>query len=184
MAGFHTRIVLLIILVMFSCRAWTETYDPLLLRAEASIFPKIILLDKNLSIKTPENEVNITIVSTSQDGDAASQLMYLINDKYKNGLGGNKLKVNVTTFDVFKESPLATAYIVLQGSEDAYKKVTSYASSHNRIVFSYSYTDFIKKSLISMFVKEKTYIYFNKSVVQLYDIKFMPVFYEIIKIIE
>ena len=184
MAGSYSRVILLIMLVMFSCRAWTETYDPLLLRAGASIFPKIILLDKSLSIKAPESEVTITIVSTSQDDDAASQLMYLIEDKYKNGLGGNKLKVNITTFDVFKEAPLVTAYIVLQGSEEQYKKVTSYASSQNRIVFSYSYTDFIKKSLISLLVKEKTYIYLNKSVVQLYDIKFMPVFYEIIKIIE
>jgi len=184
MAVSYSRVVLLVVLIIFSSRAWTETYDPFLLRAEASIFPKIILLDKNLSIKAPENEVTITIVSTSQDDEAATQLMYLINDKYKNGLGDNKLKVNVTTFDIFKELPLATAYIVLQGSEDAYKKVTSYASSHNRIVFSYSYTDFIKKSLISMLVKEKTYIYLNKSAVQLYDIKFIPVFYEIIKIIE
>ncbi|MCK4705474.1 MAG: hypothetical protein KAT90_08350 [Gammaproteobacteria bacterium] len=184
MAGPHTRIVLLIILVMLSCRAWAETYDPLLIRAGSSIYPKIILLDKGLSEKTPDNEITITVVSTDQDSDVALQLMYLIKEKYMNGLGSNKLKVNVTTFNDFKGGSLATAYIVLQGSKEGYKNVISYASSHNRIVFSYSYTDFIKNSLISLLVKEKTYIYLNKSAVKLYNIKFMPVFYEIIKIIE
>jgi len=62
--------------------------------------------------------------------------------------------------------------------------VVSHASSNNRIVFSYNYTDFKYDALISLHVKEKTYIYLNKSTVKLYGINFLPIFYKITKIFE
>ena len=172
------------ILAMLYSSAWAEVYDPLLLRAQASIFPKIVLLDKNLAKKTTNNEIALNIVAISQDEIAAHQLRVYIEEKYKNKLGNRKLTVKITTFDTFNKESLDTAYIVLQGSETLFKKVVSYASDYKRIVFSYSYTDFRHDSLISLLVKEKTYIYLNKAAVKLYGIRFLPVFYKITKIIE
>ena len=171
-------------LAMLCNSASAEIYDPLLLRAQASIFPKIVLLDKNLTSKTASNEIVLNIVAVSQDEIAAHQLRVYIEEKYKNRLGNRNLKVKITTFDTFNKESLDTAYIVLQGPELLFKKVVSYASNYKRIVFSYSYTDFESNALISLLVKEKTYIYLNKSAVKLYDIKFLPVFYKIIKVIE
>ena len=158
-----------------------NTYDPLLLRAQASIFPKIVLLDQDLEKKTPGNEVVITIISTSHDQHVAKKLRELMQDKYSSSLGNKKLTVNITTFEKFNQNSLATAYIVLHGSESLIGKVVSHASSHERIVFSYSYSDFIYDSLISLHVKEKTYVYLSKSAIQLYGIRFLPVFYKITK---
>ena len=168
---------------MFSCRTWADTYDPLLLRAQASIFPKIILLDKDLAKKTLDNKVVITIVSTEQDQHVAQEVKNSIEAKYGGHLGNKNLDINVITFENFNQESLSTAYIILQGTESSFDNVVSYASSHSRIVFSYSYTDFRHKSLISLYVKEKTYIYVNKATVQLYGINFLPIFYKIIKII-
>lgn len=170
-------------LLLFACSVSADTYDPLLLRAQASIFPKIILLDQDLNKKSPNEEIVISIVSTSLDLRAAQQLQKLIKDKYGNSLGDKRLAVDVTTFEHFNQISLATAYIILQGSEPLIEKIVSHASSHERIVFSYSYSDFVYKSLISLHVKEKTYVYLNKSAIKLYGIKFLPVFYKITKII-
>jgi hypothetical protein len=114
----------------------------------------------------------------------AEQLRELIADKYGSRLGGKKLTVNVITYENFDGGSMATSYIVLHGSESSIKKIVSHASSHERIVFSYSYSNFIYQALVSVYVKEKTYVYLNKSAVQLYGIKFLPVFYKITKIIE
>ena len=171
-------------LIMFTCHSWADSYDPLLLRAQSSIFPKITLLDKKLTSKTNDNVVELIIVSTKRDFNIAQQLQGLIKEKYGNRLGNKELTVNIVTFGNFNHDSLATSYILLQGTELEFKKVISYASSNHRIVFSYSYTDLKNNSLISLYVKEKTYIYLNKSAIQLYDIKFLPVFYKLTKIIE
>jgi hypothetical protein len=179
-----TKIAFLFMLMMMARQVLAERYDPLLLKAQATIFPKIILLDQGLDKKTPGNEVIITIVSTSHDLHAANKLKQFVEDKYSSSLGNKKLTVNVSTFDEFEQESLAAAYIVLNGPELSVGKIVSYASSHERIVFSYSYSDFIYDALISLHVKEKTYVYLNKSALQLYGIRFMPVFYKITKIIE
>ena len=184
MTKLYIQIVFLTMLIMCACRVSADTYDPLLLRAQASIFPKIILLDQDLSRKSPDDEIVITIVSTSRDPHIAEQLQKIIEDKYDGSLGNKILTVNVTTFDEFDSNALATAYIVLYGSESLIEKVVSHASSHERIVFSYSYSDFVYDTLISLHVKEKTYVYLNKSAIQSYGIRFLPVFYTLTKIIE
>lgn len=163
--------------------AWGETYDPLLLRAQASIYPKIVLLDQDLARKTQNGDVVITIVSTNDDVSVANDLKENILAKYNNGLGGKGLTVNVAMFgDVGQQEP-ATAYIVMQGDQDSFKKVVDYALNNERIVFSYSYANLENNALISLHVKEKTYIYVNKSTVKTYGINFLPVFYKIIKLI-
>ena len=183
MIGFYLKALLLCLSIMLPSLSWGGTYDPLLLRAQASIFPKIVLLDKNLTKKISANEVVITIVSTDQDELVAQDLKNHIGAKYGRYLGDMSLRVNAVTFDDFDREALSTAYIILQGSESEFEDVVSHASNQGRIVFSYSYTDFRNDSLISLYVKEKTYIYVNKATVQLYGISFLPIFYKIIKII-
>ena len=183
MIVFYLKTLLLGLFIMLPCLSWGGAYDPLLLRAQASIFPKIVLLDRNLTKKISENEVVITIISTDQDELVAQDLKNHIGAKYGSYLGDMSLRINVVTFDNFDRELLSTAYIILQGSESEFEGVVAHASGQGRIVFSYSYTDFRNNSLISLYVKEKTYIYVNKATVQLYGINFLPIFYKIIKII-
>ena len=63
-------------------------------------------------------------------------------------------------------------------------KVASIASGNQRICFSYNHNDLDNGSLISLQLKEKVYIYLNKNKLNEYDIKFKPVFYNIVKLVE
>lgn len=159
-------------------------YDPLLMRAQASIFPKIILLDKDLENKVSNNEVIIEILHSTQEKNTALKIKELIEDQYKNNLGKNNLIILLKDFESFDGSVNSTAYIMLRGTHELHKKVTSHAASQQRLVFSYDHKDFENNSLISMLVKEKTYIYLNKPAIHDYDIKFLPLFYKIVKVIE
>lgn len=163
--------------------ALAETYDPLLLRAQASIFPKIVLLDQDLENKIYDDAVVISIVSTQDDISAANDLRGNILDKYKEQLGDKKLIVNVVSFFDFNNESPATAYILLQADNTLFGKVVDHATSNKRIVFGYSYADLENGALISLHVKEKTYIYVNKSMVKEYGVNFLPVFYNIIKVL-
>lgn len=178
-------LLLLLVMCLVTNNSWSYEYDPLLMRAQASIFPKIILLDKDLSKKIDENKVVISILYGTNEESVAEKLKGLIRDQYKTNLGKRELEIRNVGFDDFdEESNVSTAYILLKGAGEQRNKVTRAAVSKKRLVFCYDYQDFENNALVSVLMKEKTYIYLNKSAIHDYDIKFLPLFYKIVKVIE
>jgi len=156
-------------------------YDNLLIRAQASMFPKIILLDKNVNANITDSTVSLAVIYNKRELKEAKILKNLIDSQYKEVLGKYKFKVNLIDVEDFKDSDSSTAYYLFDSSGVSKKRVISHALNHRRICFSYNYKDFDDKTLISLFLKEKTYIYINKSVINDYNIKFVPIFYNIAK---
>ena len=175
---------LLLLALCLQGLAWAGDADPLLLRAQATIYPKVVLLDKDLGQKTTGNTVVIMIVYRQADRDDALTMQKLIESEYRNNLGGNPLRVETVTYDDFDAQQIATAYILMNGPASAHKKVTQYASNHRRVVFSYDYKDIRNNALVSLMMKEKTYIYLNKGAMEQYDVRFLPHFYKIVKVLE
>ena len=176
--------LILIHIILISTKAHAFDYDPLLMRAQASIFPKIILLDKDIDSKLENNQIIIEILHAEADKNIALNIKSLIEDQYKNNLGKKPLIIRLNEFESFNPEAPATAYFILKGSSNIHIKITSHAASMKRLVFSYDYKDFESNTLISILMKEKTYIYLNKSAIHDYDIKFLPLFYKIVKVIE
>ena len=161
-------------------------YDPLLLRAQSAIYPKIILLDKEINNKTVNNNIIIAILYQENDSEIADTIKSIIIDKNKGMLGTYNLKVKVINQNKINSqfNQNISAYIVLNGTKDTFKQITDHAIRKKRIVFSYNYKDFSKNALISVLMKEKTYVYLNKAALHAYGVKFSPLFYKIAKIIE
>ena len=164
--------------------SYAYEYDSLLIRAQASIFPKIILLDKGLVNKVVDNTVVISVVYSAEDMGVAKQLKTNIDNQYKVKLDNKLLIVKLIDFDVFDESDNSTSYIILTSTDSNILSVTKHASLSNKIVFSYNYTDFTNNCLISLLMKEKTYIYLNKSSLHQYGVDFVPLFYKIVKVVQ
>jgi len=179
---YKTLLLAGIFLMSFGVNAYD--YDPLLMRAQATIFPKIILLDKDINEKHDDGNIAIVILHAKQESAVAENLKGLIFLKYMNHLGKNKLTVETVDFDSFDQEKVATAYFLLKGTNEIHEKITSHAASKKRLVFSYDYKDFTNNALISILMKEKTYIYLNKQAIHSYDINFLPLFYKIVKVIE
>ena len=178
------RTLLIYTLITTSYSTMAAEYDPLLLRTQASIFPKIILLDKEMEEKIKKNEITISIVHSSDDRTNAELLKDLIHEQYNNNLGDKKLTITLLDSNIPDNTPPATAYFIMQGNPAAHEKITSYAARHKRVCFSYNYKDFENNALVSILIKERTYIYLNKSATLEYDIKFLPMFYKIVKVLE
>lgn len=173
-----------IILMMSSKTLYAFDYDPLLIRAQASIFPKIVLLDKDLDKKVLEDKIVISILHGDGEYQVANEIKALIEKQYKKNLGKSRLEINIVDYEAFDDIAMSTAYFILKGASLYRDKVTAYAASKQRLVFCYDYKDFDNNALVSVLVREKTYIYLNKKAIHDYDIKFLPLFYKIVKVIE
>ena len=125
----------IILLMMQMSTPLAGDYDPLLLRAQASIYPKIMLLDKEIKKKTVNEEYVIKIVADANEQGGAQQLKSFIEEKYKSNLGEMTLNIQIITDDELHSGGLATAYIVMQVDNDTYQDVVAIASEKNRIVF-------------------------------------------------
>lgn len=171
----------LFVLFLFSVNLIFASTDILLLKAQATIFPKIIMLDKDIQWKCNDNKLVLAIVHTKQESDDAEKLRSMIDAQYKNKLGAFSFEVRLIDIDQFNVNEEVSAYYIFDASLPSMKNVISHAIDKKCICFGYSYKDFSNNILISLFVKEKTYIYLNRSALHEYKIKFIPIFYKISK---
>ena len=174
----------LLILSLLTLRLFALELNPILLRAQASIFPKIMLLDKDVSEKTPNGAVTLAIVYNTHEKEYAQNFKRLVDKEYGGSI--DSYKFEVTLLDVNDQTPLkiATSYYFFDLEEARKGKLLTKAMQSKRICFAYDYKDFKENALISLILKEKTYIYLNKTSLNDYDVKFIPIFYKIVKAIE
>lgn len=173
-----------LIFLLFSLQLFGVEYDQLLLRAQATVFPKIILLDKNVMEKTDHGVISLNIVHSEEEKEYALEAKSMIDEKYKGKLKNFEFVVNLVNVDEEKTIEDATSYYFFNMASKKKKDLLMKAKKHNKICFGYSDADFSKDILISLLLKEKTYIYLNKSSLNEYNIKFNPIFYKITKVKE
>ncbi|MCK9373969.1 MAG: hypothetical protein M0P91_12310 [Sulfuricurvum sp.] len=171
-------------LLFYSVSLFSADYDPLLMRAQASIFPKIILLDQDVSKKTLNGSISLKVIYDGSERLQAKELKQLVDGQYKGKIGGYNFETELVHIDNFSASDDATAYILLDAADPKKRSVIARAAKNHRICFGYNYKDIENNILISLLMKEKTYIYLNKSALHEYTINFTPVFYRIVKVIE
>ncbi len=164
-----------------SLSLYSYEFDELLLRAQASMFPKIIVLDQEINLKTINNTVLISIIYNNNEAKEAKNFKNLITKEYKEKLGSYNLVIKTVHVDEFSSADGSSAYFIFDALGKNKKDVVTHAIKNKRICFSYSNKSFANNTLISLFLKERTYIYLNKSALNEYKIKFAPIFYKIAK---
>jgi len=168
--------------LLLSVSVQAQTYSDLLLKAQASVFPKIVLLDKQLDQKLVEQSISICIVYDSEDELAAQNFKKYILEKFNNQINKQPLNIVLDSHDEDAQFPLATAYISISNNNNVIAHLAQFASSEGRIVFSHTVDDFKTNTLLSLNVLEKTYIYLNRAAMKDYQIEFPRSFYKIVTI--
>lgn len=156
-------------------------YDKLVVATQASIYPKIILLDTKFQDKLIDGRVVITIVYQSGNEDEAIDYREFIKAKFGNDIKGRELVVEVVSYAKFNDSIKSTALILLNKDTDKCNKIVDYAIKHNIILFSYDYSLFKHGALFFATIEDKTNIYLNKEKLKNYKINFRDVLYQITK---
>ncbi|MGE4418881.1 MAG: hypothetical protein AB7D38_03480 [Sulfurimonas sp.] len=173
-------VILLFILVSFS---YGYTYNKLLLKAQASIFPKIIMLDKKLDGKLVEGKIIYTIVYEKNDYETALEIEKFIDEKYNGRFNDYAYKINLVEFADLSQETQASAIYSLN-SENYIKKVAEIAEQKGVVTFSYDIDNLKNGLLFSLMLEKSTVLYFNKKNLHPNSINFVDSLYRIVKFVE
>ena len=102
--------------------SYAYDYDPLLLRAQASIFPKIIMLDKDVDKKVESGQLVVLIMHSSQEKSIAIKFKDLIKQQYKNKLGKKELIINLLAFRISNTPELSQLIFCLKALKRVMRK--------------------------------------------------------------
>ena len=105
----------ILLLSLFFTTLFGYEYDELLLKAQANIFPKLILLDKDISKKVLNNQIVFCIVHHASDRIKSENIKSIIEKKFGNKIERYHLKIILKEFDEIKNGSNINAFYILQG---------------------------------------------------------------------
>ena len=173
----------LILILMLTSLVFGYNYNSVLLKAQASIFPKIMLLDKKIEEKLINGKIVYTVVYDSSDHKTALEISKLIKDNYKGHFGKYEYKINLVNSSDLSVDTEATAMYSLN-SDHNINKVANIAKEKGIVAFSYDVENLKKGMLFSLMLEKSTVIYINKDNLDIQKVDFVDTLYRIVKFID
>ena len=160
--------------------AFGYTYNDLLLKAQTAIFPKLLLLDKQLNDKLVNGKIVYTIVYRENDYNKALEVRDLVDAYYKKNLDQYGFEITLVEYSDVSDNMNATAVYALN-SDEGIDKLAKLATSKGIITFAYDIAALKDGMLFSMVVEKTTVIYLNKKILQRYNVDFVDSLYQIVR---
>jgi len=158
-------------------------YNEVLLKAQASIFPKILLLDKKLDNKLIDGKIVYTIVYEKNDYLTAKEISKYINKEFANSLDGFTYKINLVEFSELSPLMKTSAFYVLN-SDKHISKVAKLAKDMGVISFAYDVSNLKNGLLLSLMLEKSTVLYLNKNNLHTHNIDFVNIFLQMVRFID
>lgn len=153
---------IILIYLFLTSLAFGYNYNELFLQAQASIFPKIILLDKKLENKLINGKIVYTIVYDKKDYLIALEIKELIDANYKGKFDKYAYKINLVEFSNVTNQTQITVFYVLNSSEKEIQRIANFAKEKGVISFSYDENNLKNGLLFSLVLEKSTTLYLNK----------------------
>jgi hypothetical protein len=163
--------------------AFGYNYDDILLKAQASIFPKIITLDKKIDEKLVDGKIVYTIIYDKTDYATALSIKDFINNNFNGQLDTYGYKINLVDFSNFSEQTEASAIYVLNLQEHI-EKIATIANTKGIVSFSYDIKNLNKGLMFSLVIEKSTVIYLKKENLYTNKIDFVEALLQMVKFIE
>ena len=159
---------------------YASSYSPLLLRAQASIFPKLLLLVKEPERLLVQGGIVFAIVYEDEERETAFGLKSLMEQQYKGSIEGYPFKVILVQFTELDESLECSALMALHSDKHLDKPVK--LAVKKKIVSFVADAVCLKEGyLFSLNLERSTVIYMNKTMLPYYGIEFSDTLYHVVR---
>ncbi|XPV69842.1 MAG: hypothetical protein ACNI25_04535 [Halarcobacter sp.] len=163
--------------------AFGYNYDDVVLKAQASIFPKVILLDKKIEDKLIDGKIVYTIVYDKTDYITALSIKEFINKNFQGHLDTYDYKVNLVDFRDFTLETKTSAIYVLNLSKNV-EEIANIANEKGIISFSYDINNLKKGLMFSLVIEKSTVLYLKKEILLTKKIDFVDALLQMVQFVE
>lgn len=163
--------------------AFGYNYDDVVLKAQASIFPKIILLDKKIEDKLIDGKIVYTIIYDKTDYVTALSIEKFINKNFQGRLDRYEYKINLVEFANFSEHTEASAIYVLNLTEYI-ETIATIAREKGIISFSYDINNINKGLMFSLVIEKSTVLYLGKENLFTKKIDFVDALLQMVRFVD
>lgn len=158
-------------------------YDDLVLKAQASIFPKVILLDKKIENKLIDDEIVYTIIYDKTDRLTALSIKEFIDKNFQGRLDRYDYKINLVDFKDFSKETRTSAIYVLNLKEHI-ENIAAIAREKGIISFSYDINNLQKGLMFSLVIEKSTVLYLKKENLYTKKVDFVDALLQMVRFIE
>jgi len=169
-----------LVFFIFGSLVYGYHYDNLLLKAQASIFPKIMLLDKKLENKLVDGKIVYTIVYGKNDYQTALNINSFIDENHKGHFDKYDYRVDLVEFTDLSQETQASAIYALN-SNQYIEKVAEIAKKKGIIAFAYDISNLKNGFLFSLMLEKSAVLYLNKENLYPKKIDFVESLFQIVR---
>jgi hypothetical protein len=174
---------ILFLLLTFISLAFAHNYDDVLLKAQAAIFPKVILLDKKIENKLIDGKIIYTIVYDKTDYMTAKFIAEFIDKKFKGHLGAYAYTINLVDIEKLSLQTPTSAIYMLNLKKDI-EKVADIANVKGIISFAYDINNLKKGLMFSLVIEKSTVLYLTKENLYTKKIEFVDALLQMVRFVE
>ena len=173
-----------IILSLFflSITAFGFDYNEILLKTQATIYPKIILLDKNLNNKLVNGKIIYTIIYDHEDYQTALNIKAFIDKTYNGFFDTYPYEIKLIHCVDLSTQTDTTAIYVLNTCVDV-KYLADIAKEKGIISFAYDINNLGKGLLFSLNIERSTVFYLNKEKASSSNVDFVTPLLQMVKFV-
>lgn len=155
-------------------------YNPLLLEAQASIFPKLLLLAKEPQKLLVNERIVFAVVHEAEDIESALELKHLMEEQYKSHIEGYPFSVILVEYSKLNETFEASAVLALH-SEAFIHELAQLVIKKKIVSFVGDVVNLKEGFLFSLNLERSTVIYMNKPMLPSYGIEFSDTLYHVVR---
>jgi hypothetical protein len=169
-----------LLIVLAAIPIFGFNYNPLLLKAQASIFPKLFMLVKEPEKLLVNKNIVFAVVHEEEDFESAWQLKNLIEEQYNNRLEGYPFRIVLVEYERLDDTLEASAVIALH-SEEFIQELARLVIKKKILSFVGDAAQLKEGFLFSLNLERSTVIYMNKPMLPNYGVEFSDTLYHVVR---
>jgi hypothetical protein len=169
-----------LLIVLAAMPIFGFNYNPLLLKAQASIFPKLLMLAKEPEKLLVNENIVFAVIHEEEDFESAWQLKNMMEEQYGGYLEGFPFRIVLIEYEKLNDTLEASAVIALH-SEAFIHKLAQLVIKKKIVSFVGDAANLKEGFLFSLNLERSTVIYMNKPMLPYYGIEFSDTLYHVVR---
>lgn len=139
-----------------------QSYNEHILKIEANIIPRIILMDYKFKEKLSDGKIAIDVVYDPIDLPHAKRIKKFIEAKYPMGIKGYPIHITLTPYRMLAEQPhRATLYYLMDSDAGTITKTVAQSRKNRVLVFTHDSQNLKYGAHVSLRIDKKIVPYLN-----------------------